>query len=302
MATDLFKKIDNTVIDLQASQMQTYEGLLERLAKLLNHEDLKTYNQELTKNVDLDAFLNKEDEESSFIDKDLKWTGDDDYDLGLKYLLIQRFALHNYASNFCHRYFDSSDRKIITSIHNMVRGLIIPFVRDYKEYITLKGQTEITLKSVASITNNKKVFIVHGHEDLAKVNVARFLEKNGFEVIILHEKASGNRTIIEKIEQHSDVGFAIVLLTPDDVGKAKNDLELQPRARQNVILELGYFMGKLGRNRVCAFNTGNIEIPSDFLGVVWNLLDETGAWKNLLIKELTEAGYQLDIQKVLLSL
>ncbi len=184
----------------------------------------------------------------------------------------------------------------------MVRGLIIPFIRDYKDYVSVQGNTEIKLKSFSTIIDNKKIFIVHGHDDLVKVNVARFLEQNGFEPIILHEQASGNKTIIEKFEKYSDVGFAIVLLTPDDLGKAKDAEALEPRARQNVILELGFFMGKLGRDRVCAFNTGGLEIPSDFQGVVWNPLDNTGAWKQFLLKELVEAGYELDLKQVLLSM
>ena len=115
-------------------------------------------------------------------------------------------------------------------------------------------------------------------------------------------QASGNKTIIEKIEHYSDVGFAIILLTPDDMGKSKDADNYQPRARQNVILELGYFMGKLGRNRVCAFKLGDLEIPTDFSGVIWNPLDNAGAWKQILSKELSEAGYDLDSNKLLKSL
>lgn len=302
MASDLFKKIDNAVLDLQASQPQTYEGLLSKLAQLLRHPDLEPYNQKLIDGVDLESFLNKEGDDSSFHDRSLRWTGDDNYDLGLKYLLIQKFADGRYASSFCHTYFDSPDRKIISSIHNMVRGLIIPFIRDYKDYIAVQGQTEVKLNIPPTPANNNRIFIVHGHDELSKEKIARFLEQNGFEPIILHEQASGNKTIIEKIEKYADVGFAVVLLTPDDLGKAKDAESLEPRARQNVILELGYFMGKLGRDRVCAFNTGGLEIPSDFQGIVWNPLDNTGAWKQFLAKELTEAGYELDIKRMLLSL
>ena len=106
----------------------------------------------------------------------------------------------------------------------------------------------------APILNSRKVFIVHGHDNEAKERVARFLEKLGLEPIILHEKASSGRTIIEKFETYSgDIAFAVVLLTPDDVGCAALSRENQkPRARQNVILELGYFLGRLGRVRICA--------------------------------------------------
>jgi predicted nucleotide-binding protein len=140
----------------------------------------------------------------------------------------------------------------------------------------------------------KKVFVVHGHDGEPKHDVARFIETLGFEAIILHERPSQGRTIIEKFEEHADVGFAVILLTPDDLGRAKSDADLKPRARQNVVLELGYFIGRLGRRRVCALKQGNVEIPSDFSGVVYQPYDDNGGWKQALGRELQEAGYEID--------
>lgn len=308
MAVDLFKKIDNTVLDLQASHSQTYDGLFEKLARLLRHESLQKFNSVLTKNVDYADFLVDSHATSLGMrgSSKLQWTGNDEYDLGLKYILIQKIGNDSdFAVDFSHEFFSSSDNKIISCIHNLVRGLIIPFIRDYKDYIASSSQIETKLKGYEdkmTAYSNKKIFLVHGHDDHIKEKVARFLEKNDFEAVILHEKASGGRTIIEKIEAHSDVGFAIILLTPDDVGKAKNEDVLQSRARQNVVLELGYFIGKLGRNKVCAFKSNELEIPTDFSGVIWNQLDSTGAWKHVLSKELREAGYDLDSSKLLNSL
>ncbi|WP_080415879.1 TIR domain-containing protein [Burkholderia ubonensis] len=147
---------------------------------------------------------------------------------------------------------------------------------------------------------SRRVFIVHGHDEAARESVARFLEKIGFEPVILHEQASRNRTVIEKIEANSDVGFAVVLLTPDDVGRSASDGELQPRARQNVLLELGYFIGHLGRGNVCALKRGDIEIPSDYLGVVWVSIDG-GNWKQALGQELEAAGHNIDWNRVMKS-
>lgn len=144
---------------------------------------------------------------------------------------------------------------------------------------------------------SRKVFIVHGHDGEAKAEVARFLEKLGFTPIILHEQASKGRTIIEKVESTSDVGFAVVLLTPDDEGNQKGKSP-KPRARQNVVLELGYFVGRLGRDRVCALRRGDVEIPSDFDGVVYETYDEHGAWKSRLAKELEAAEFKFDWAKV----
>jgi predicted nucleotide-binding protein len=123
-----------------------------------------------------------------------------------------------------------------------------------------------------------------------KQTVARFLERLDFEPIILHEQASAGATIIEKVERHSEVSYALVLPSPDDVGAKKADSKkLQPRARQNVILELGYFIGKLGRGNVCALVRGPLEIPSDFDGVVY-VSFEGDDWKMKLVKEFKHLG------------
>lgn len=145
-------------------------------------------------------------------------------------------------------------------------------------------------------SSNRKVFLVHGHDESMKQTVARFLEGIEFSVVILHEQANGGKTIIEKFEKNSDVGFAVVLLTPDDVGGVKGG-EMAPRARQNVILELGYFLGKLGRDRVCALLADQVEIPSDYAGVVWERF--SGDWKAALGRELQEAGYVIDWNQIM---
>ncbi len=113
----------------------------------------------------------------------------------------------------------------------------------------------------------------------------------------MHEQPSKGKTIIEKFEENSDVDYAIVLLTPDDIGGIK-DIEklndLKPRARQNVIFELGFFVGKLGRDKLCALKKGNLEILSDFSGVIYISADEEN-WRMDLLKELKSAGIPMDI-------
>ena len=110
-----------------------------------------------------------------------------------------------------------------------------------------------------------KIFIVHGHDGYTKLQVAEFVERiTGERPAILHEQADSGRTVIEKFEEHaSEAGFAIVLLTADDEGKAKGATQLNLRARQNVVLEFGYFMAKLGRGRVVALHEAGVELPSD---------------------------------------
>lgn len=144
---------------------------------------------------------------------------------------------------------------------------------------------------------SRRVFVVHGHDEGARETVARFLMQLGFEPIILHEQANQGRTVMEKVEAHGQVDFAVVLLTPDDEGCARGGRP-EPRARQNVLLELGYFLGRLGRAKVCALKRGTLEIPSDFAGVVWESM-EGNSWKQALGRELEAAGHEIDWNKVM---
>lgn len=155
-----------------------------------------------------------------------------------------------------------------------------------------------TTSNINPPTYSRKVFVVHGHDVGARETVARFLSRLEFEPIILHEQANQGRTIIEKFTAHGDVGFAVVLLTPDDEGCEAGG-KPRPRARQNVILELGYFVGLLGRERVLALRRGDVEIPSDFTGVLYEDLDARGAWRTRIGQELQAAGYMIDWNKAM---
>ena len=152
-----------------------------------------------------------------------------------------------------------------------------------------------------TVANSDEVFIVHGHDRAAKSEVKGFVEKLGLKVIILDEQPGGGKTIIEKFEASaSNAGFAIILLTYDDVGEAKDKQDnLKPRARQNVIFEMGYFVGALGRDRVCVMSTEEVEIPSDFAGVQYIRLDADRGWQLKLGGEMKEAGLTVDLEKVL---
>jgi hypothetical protein len=150
---------------------------------------------------------------------------------------------------------------------------------------------------------SKDIFIVHGHDDAMKISVARIVEKLGLNPIILHEKPSKGRTIIEKFTDYSNVTFAIILLSPDDMGydKKVGQGEAKYRARQNVIFELGYFLGKLGRTRVLALfrEEKDFEIPSDYSGVLFVPFTDTGRWQIELVKELKACGYNVDANQIL---
>jgi predicted nucleotide-binding protein len=145
-----------------------------------------------------------------------------------------------------------------------------------------------------------KVFIVHGHDETPKLDVARFIEKLGLKAIILHEQVNSGLTIIEKIEEHSNVGYGIVLYTPCDVGAKKGDeSNLQARARQNVVFEHGYLIAKLGRRNVSALVKGKIELPNDISGVVFITMDDHKAWKVEIAKELRSVGYKVDMNLII---
>lgn len=172
----------------------------------------------------------------------------------------------------------------------------------YERLELIPEETTVVEAPRKTITENRKaVFIVHGHDEATKTQVARFIEKLELEAVILHEQPNKGQTIIEKFESNaSKVGFAVVLLTPDDIGASKSSPDdVKGRARQNVILELGYFCGVLGRNNVCVLYKEDVEIPSDYVGVVYTPLDSSEGWHLKLAKEMKEAGLNVDLNLAL---
>lgn len=146
----------------------------------------------------------------------------------------------------------------------------------------------------------RSVFVVHGHDEELKQAAARTLEQLQFEPIILHEKPSKGRTIIEKFTDYSGVDFAVVLLSPDDIARPKDSVEESYRARQNVILELGFFLGKLGRDRVTAIYRPHesFELPSDYDGVIFVEYDQKSMWRFELARELKAAGFEVNLNAI----
>lgn len=147
---------------------------------------------------------------------------------------------------------------------------------------------------------SRRVFVVHGHDEAAREKVERLLERFGLEPVVINKKPNEGRTILEKIEAHSNVGFAVVIFTPDDIGGAvKATTQTERRPRQNVLIELGYFWGKLGRDRVCLLNAIGSALSSDLAGLGYTALDERGAWRIELARELKSAGYTFDTSALL---
>lgn len=147
--------------------------------------------------------------------------------------------------------------------------------------------------------DKSKVFIVHGHDEEAKIKTARLIEKLGLKPIILNEQVSRSKTIIEKIEEYSNVGFGIVLYTPCDIGAKDEEIpKFKKRARQNVVFEHGFLIGKIGRENVCALVKGEIETPNDISGVVYVKMDNEEAWHLKIAKELKNSGYNIDMNNL----
>lgn len=154
-------------------------------------------------------------------------------------------------------------------------------------------QTDIPQK-----TNGTNVFIIHGHDDHLKVEVQLLMMRAGVRSLVLHEAPDKGRHTLDKLlEETKDAGYAIALLTPDDL--AENGTN---RARQNVILEIGYFLGQLGKARVRMLIKEGVEIPSDLHGVLYQKYDMNGAWKSKLMKEMQAVGIFVDMQAVIESL
>lgn len=153
--------------------------------------------------------------------------------------------------------------------------------------------TDVTSRA----TMSPDVFVVHGHDHGLKNTVARFIDALGLKAVILHERADDGHTIIEKLEANASPGFAVVLCTKDDLGRDASELTatLRPRPRQNVVLELGYFLGKLGRARVCAIVAPDVELPSDQDGV---LFAPRGEWQQKLFDRLSSAGYEFSQDRI----
>ena len=143
-----------------------------------------------------------------------------------------------------------------------------------------------------------EVFVVHGRDRGLLAEVCRLIQNLELKPIVLHEQPDKGRTLIEKFEQHANVAYAIVLMSPDDEGRLRTSGGLSPRARQNVIFELGFFFGKLGRERVCALLKGGVEFPSDIDGVLWKAMDDAGAWRFHVAEEMRAAGLAIDLNKL----
>ncbi len=196
-----------------------------------------------------------------------------------------------------------------------------PYRREAQERLAIQERVEeatarlkylrkvVDEKTIAGVTarpgrsapeTSRRVFLVHGRDERIKEAVARVLQQLDLQPIILHEQPDRGRTIIEKFEDYADVGFVVVLMTADDLGGPQSTPSgsYRPRSRQNVLLEMGFFLGLLGRSRVCVLYEVGVEMPTDYSGVLYKKLDDEGAWRFHLGKEIQAAGIDVDLNQL----
>ena len=180
----------------------------------------------------------------------------------------------------------------IENLHNCISRKLVNLesIKASLELLDISDEASSTVPA-------NMVFFVHGTDCDTKIEVLDFLQQLGLQPIILKEFAAAGKTIIDEIKKRDDVKYAIALLTPDHVGAVYNQ-ELNFRASQNVILELGVFVGKLGRKRVSGLCVDDIELPADYHGFEYIKMDRYNDWHLILAKELKEAGFEIDLNAI----
>lgn len=248
-------------------------------------------------------------------DKFNKW---DEYN----YELI-KFAFKTPANQYLITYSSKGRQGVYTGDEDMLElyreeiSQKMAYMESLKEIITLvpydsSYKTVEKAKTTEIKVHSKKIFVVHGHNELMKQSVARVVSKLKLEPIILHEQADGGKTIIEKFESNAEhIGYAVILLSADDLAVSKAFLQsdegkkkglessLSHRARQNVVFEMGYFIGKLGRSHTFLLLEDGVEKPGDIDGMVYTSFDSEGIWKFKLVKELKNCGYNVSADDIM---
>ncbi len=249
---------------------------------------LKDLRKQISKGRDIASYQYDDDEVEDAINDESKW------DILNVEILRRAFSdesiLNEYRAIHLTKYYGDWETRLDT--HEVRVNKRIAFLESVVLRIRKNMIPEIGESSPPATSGGERVFIIHGQDEAAKNQVARLVEKLGFNAVILAEKPNRGRTIIEKLESHSDVDFAVAILTPDDV------VGQSARARQNVILELGHFEAKLGRDRLCILYAPGVELPSDIRGIAYHELDKAGAWRYSLARELKEAGFPVDMNKL----
>lgn len=252
------------------SEYEKFKGIYDEIEVLIEQKVRRTTPQFQAWHSKTERFLIKKYGEKSYEVKNFK---------------SFRFSLSSYFSGTP----ESAFIKACQDDLQTVKAIFEQYLEDMQE------ESGDMSDKVYTYADYSKIFIVHGHDGELKEAVARMIEKQGIQAIILSEQANRGATVIEKIESNSDVKGAICLFTADDLGKERNENTDNFRARQNVVFEAGYFVGKLGRENTIFVAEDNIELPSDLQGIVYTNLNE---WRFKILQELKVIGYCIDYNKI----
>ena len=291
------------VVDLLRKQIEQSGGLLQY--QVPSHQVMRGYDMfggggHAAKEYDKEA-------QNAFFNEFHKWDARNEEIFTRAFADANNTDLDGYRQTGRSYFFSDvvvEQKEIITKLVAYLQGFI-----DRIDLIPCDAESAMTEKSKVEMSADK-VFIVHGHGELAKITAARTLEQLGLTPIILHEQEDYGNTIIEKFESNAtDVGFAVVLLTADDMGISRKDIEKSKaenrepqsskRARQNVVFEMGYFMGKLDRAHVFLLLEDGVEKPGDLDGIVYTPIDSEGMWKIKLAKRLKAVGYKVNTDAII---
>ena len=235
------------------------------------------------------------DEENSFTASYKKW---DNFN---KEIYKQSFSsqANSYLNSYCNHEHTLWGLDKIKELKEIISAKVIQMEGDVEKSALIPcKESQTSSSSISAASSSKDVFIVHGHDSVVLKDVENFVRKIGLNPIILRDMPSTGKTIIEKIEKYTgNVCYAIVLYTPCDEGKAKEDAEYKSRARQNVVFEHGYLCGKLTRSHVCALVKGDVEVPGDLSGIVYVSMSEK--WEFDVAKEMKIVGIDLNINNLI---
>jgi predicted nucleotide-binding protein len=178
-------------------------------------------------------------------------------------------------------------KDITTTVFNTALSVILAKKPPSSVQTNTLASIQKNIPTITPTSFQAKVLVVHGRDHIAKNSVVKYLENLGISIILIHEQIRGEKTIIDKVEENLNIGFAIVLYTP-------TSLEQKPRAHQNIAFEHGYLIAKLGRRKVSALVKGNTEVPNHTNGVIYIPMDTLNTWQIAINRELIRAGYTIE--------
>lgn len=283
------EKINFFLRRIATSNYSTFKGSCSQLFKYLQEEvkDNPVYDRLESESSTWERWPEMNPEQSFVSQGEIP--GDFDSAKALAYTKYKQAAVSGDVSNLLFDITGEGDME--NGLYSLNRMLLEYLEEAMKDIVN--ANPEITDNTVEK-TQGHTVFIIHGHDEALKDAVQLFLEVAGVNYVVLHQRPDKGRNIIDKLIQEGyTANYAIALLSPDD------DLASGKRARQNVILEIGYFMGLLGKERVRLLVKGDVDIPSDLHGVLYTKFTNDSHWKSKMAQELQAVGIRVNMDNLL---